>query len=142
MDMRGRGARPGVTRLCAATGLKKRVTVTDALKGLENVGYLECVHRGGLNRGASEYEARLGTTGTQCTRDDQEDAGDSGSPALGTSAAPTGYLSGTSSTQDQPTKAVQPEDLSDEKFEAWAADLGQSPSGPRVVEAARRRRAS
>jgi hypothetical protein len=103
-DMRGEGARPGISRLCAATGLKKRSTVTAALAALERAALIECVHRGGLNAGASQYRARLGTSGTQCTTG----AGDPRYPALGTSAAPAGHLNGASSSQDQHKAVARP----------------------------------
>lgn len=60
MDADGAGARPGVSRLCKATGRRRRDTVTTALAELERKGYLECVHRGGRGgAGASVYVARL-----------------------------------------------------------------------------------
>lgn len=104
MQIDGTGAHPGISKLCAATGRRRRDTVTAALATLERKGYLECVHRGGLNAGASSYVARLplDTPGAQVAGHATCLAGDDACPALDTSAHPAGHLSGVSRTQDQP----------------------------------------
>lgn len=129
MDMHGKGARPGVSRLCRATGLKKRATVTGALRGLEEAGFLRCVYRGGRNVGASVYAAMLGTSGNQ----DVPLPGHPKFPALGTSADEAGYLRGAPSTQDQPSFLQPRGQLEDPKVvrqqleaSGWVAPRGDA----------------